>query len=246
MTDHDHTPPLDAQHAFERLASLSLSQESLESVLQTVADLTKQVLPGDLEASVSVLTADRPTTFVHTGQLALDLDESQYDRGHGPCLDAVRTGVTIHVRDARTEQRWPVYVQQAAERGALSSLSIPLGSPEQLAAGLNVYAREADAFDDASRAAAAGFARFAGTAAANMHAYASARSLSDDLQAALESRATIDQAKGIVMERHKLGPDAAFHLLAQASMATNTKLRDLADHLVTTGELLAPRRRPRR
>jgi GAF domain-containing protein len=245
MTYDDRTSSLDAQQAFERLASLSLSQESLASVLQTVADLSKQVLPGDIEASVSVLLADRPTTFVYTGQLALDLDESQYDHGYGPCLHAARTGEAVLVPDTDSERRWPDYVREARERGARSSLSIPLGSPEQLAAGLNIYAREPDVFDDASRSTATRFARFAGAAAANMHAYASARDLSDDLQAALESRATIDQAKGILMERHKLTPEQAFKLLAQASMATNKKLRDLADHLVATGELLAPRSRPR-
>jgi GAF domain-containing protein len=245
MMHDDRTPPLDEQTAFERLASLSLSQESLDSVLQTVADLTKRVLPGDIEASVSVLLADRPATVVYTGQLALDLDESQYEAGYGPCLHAARTGETVDVSDTRTERRWREYMREAAERGALSSLSIPLGSPEQLAAGLNVYARQADAFDGPSRSAANRFARFAGAAAANMHAYASARELSDNLQAALESRATIDQAKGILMERHRLTSEQAFQLLAQASMATNTKLRDVADHLVATGELLAPRSRSR-
>ncbi len=230
----------DARDALEQLAALSLSQESLGSVLQTVANLTKQVIPASVEASVSVLIADRPTTFVYTGQLALDLDESQYGRGHGPCLHAASRGETVEVTDARTETRWADYMQECVQRGALSSLSVPLGSPEQLAAGLNIYAREPAAFDDASRAAAARFARFAGTAAANMHAYESARDMADNLQAALLSRAVIDQAKGILIERHKLTPDQAFQVLVHASMGTNRKLRDVAEHLVLTGELLTP------
>jgi AmiR/NasT family two-component response regulator len=67
-----------------------------------------------------------------------------------------------------------------------------------------------------------------------------ARELSDNLQAALETRAVIDQAKGILVERYKLTPDQAFKLLAQASMATNRKLRDIAEQLVQTGELARP------
>jgi AmiR/NasT family two-component response regulator len=59
----------------------------------------------------------------------------------------------------------------------------------------------------------------------------------------METRAVIDQAKGILMERHKLTPDQAFQLLAKASMATNRKLRDLAEALVQTGELAKPPRR---
>jgi AmiR/NasT family two-component response regulator len=78
---------------------------------------------------------------------------------------------------------------------------------------------------------------------ANMHAYQSAREVADNLQLAMESRAAIEQAKGILIERHKITPDEAFKLLAQASMATNRKLRDIADHLVVTGELVRPRPR---
>ena len=61
-----------------------------------------------------------------------------------------------------------------------------------------------------------------------------------NLQTALESRAVIDQAKGILIERYKLTADQAFQLLARASMTTNRKLRDIADHLVRTGELRLP------
>jgi GAF domain-containing protein len=240
MTTDERTRPLPATEAFEQLGAMSLSQESLDSVLQTVADLAKRVLPGDVEASVTVLVADKPTTFVYTGQLALDLDESQYGRGHGPCLHAAAGGETVEITDSRTESRWPDHMQRAVELGCLSSLSVPLGSSEQLAAGLNVYARQPAAFDEAGRRTVTRFARFAGSAAANMQAYRSAREMADNLQVALQSRATIDQAKGVLMERYRLTPDQAFHLLARASMGTQRKLRDIAEHLVRTGELLTP------
>jgi GAF domain-containing protein len=242
MTPTDPRPQVTSHDALEQLAGIALSEHSLHSVLQTVCDLTKQVLPGDIETSVSLLVADKATTMVYTGQLALDLDETQYGRGYGPCLHAAGTGEPVEVEDARTDARWSDYMQRAVERGALSSLSLPLGGP-QLGAALNIYGREAAAFDDGSRRIGEQFARFAGIAMANMHAYQSAREVADNLQQALESRAAIEQAKGILIERHKLTPDEAFKLLAQASMSLNRKLRDVADHLVTTGELLRPRPR---
>jgi GAF domain-containing protein len=237
-------PSISAHDALEQLASIALSEHSLHSVLQTVCDLTTQVIPSDVEASVTLLVADRATTVVYTGQLALDLDESQYGRGYGPCLHAAGTGQPVEVNNARTDPRWSDYMQRAVERGSLSSLSLPLGSPEQMGAALNIYGREAAAFDDESRSTGKKFARFAGVAMANMHAYQSAREVADNLQLAMESRAAIEQAKGILIERHKLTPDEAFKFLAQASMATNRKLRDIADHLVATGELVRPPHRP--
>ena len=54
------------------------------------------------------------------------------------------------------------------------------------------------------------------------------------------SRAGIEQAKGILMERHKIKEDEAFTILTHASQQTNTKLRDVADELVQTGAVPVP------
>jgi GAF domain-containing protein len=242
VADIQNPPPADPTDALERLGRLSLHELSMDSLLQTVADLTKTVMPGNPETSVSLLVKDRPTTVVSTGGLATDLDETQYEKGHGPCLHAARTGEVTEIPDTRAEDRWPDYTPRAVEHGNLSSLSIPLAidPDEQVTGALNIYARRPDAFDQASRSAAARFGPYAAVAAGNLYAYQSARDMADNLQTALESRAVIDQAKGILMERYKLTPDQAFQLLARASMTTNRKVRDIAEHLVLTGELRFP------
>jgi GAF domain-containing protein len=227
-----------AAEVLERLGRLSLRDLSMEALLQIVADLTKTVMPGRTEVSVSLLVKDAPSTVASTGRLATDLDESQYDRGHGPCLHAARTGELIEIGDTRTDSRWPDYMPRAAERGALSSLSVPLVIDEdgQVAGGLNIYAREPHAFDEDSRSAATRFAPYAAVAAGNLYAYRSAMDRAENLQTALETRGVIDQAKGILMARHKLTADQAFQVLARMSMKTNRKLRAVAEHLVRTGE----------
>jgi len=239
-TQNSH--PVDAAEALEQLGRLSLRELSMDSLLQTVADLTNAVMPGNPEASVLLLVRDRPTTVVSTGELATALDETQYERGHGPCLHAARTGEVTEIPDTRADARWPDYLPRAVEQGNLSSLSIPLAiDPDaQVTGALNIYARRVDAFDDDSRSVATRFAPYAAVAAGNLYAYQSAREMADNLQTALESRAVIDQAKGILIERYKLTPDQAFQFLARASMTTNRKLRDIADELVRTGELRLP------
>jgi AmiR/NasT family two-component response regulator len=57
------------------------------------------------------------------------------------------------------------------------------------------------------------------------------------MRAAMVSRAVIEQAKGILMERHQLTEDQAFTELTRASQNTNIKLRDVADELVRTRAL---------
>ena len=49
---------------------------------------------------------------------------------------------------------------------------------------------------------------------------------------AMMSRAYIEQAKGVLMERHKIKEDEAFRIIIHASQRTNLKLRDVAAELV--------------
>lgn len=52
------------------------------------------------------------------------------------------------------------------------------------------------------------------------------------LQAAMASRATIEQAKGIIMGATGCTPDEAFELLKRQSQHENRKLREVAEELV--------------
>lgn len=113
----------------------------MQSLLQTVSDLAKQVMPGDLETSVSLLINDKPSTPVYTGALARDCDESRYGRGYGACLHAASHRELTEIADAQAETRWRDYVEKAVEHGALSSLSVPLPISEGIAGALNVYAQ---------------------------------------------------------------------------------------------------------
>jgi GAF domain-containing protein len=223
--------------ALDRLGRIRLADHSMRSLLGEIAELAQQSLPGQLEASVTLLTGAAPVTAVYTGQLALDLDERQYACGHGPCLHAAAEGEAVEIRDTRADPRWRDFLDVAAERGCGSSLSLPLPLHEAVSGALNIYARQNAAFDENSRAFARRFAAYGAVAAGNMLVFESALDRAKNLEAALASRAVIDQAKGILMERFKMTADQAFQALTRVSMETNTKVRDIAERFVQTGEL---------
>jgi hypothetical protein len=104
-------PPAYARAAFAELGRISVDGESMDSVLQRVAQLAKGTIPGVAESSVTVVTNDKATSAAYTGRLALDLDESQYGRGYGPCLEAAVGRELVEIIDAREETRWPDYAQ---------------------------------------------------------------------------------------------------------------------------------------
>ncbi len=68
---------------------------------------------------------------------------------------------------------------------------------------------------------------------ANAVAYWGAYDLSQQLTEAMQSRAVIEQAKGMLMAKSPdLSPDDAFDLLRRASQRENVKLRDIAQRIV--------------
>jgi hypothetical protein len=56
---------------------MKLGESDLQAVLGRVAELARQALPGMAGASVTLAESDRAFTAAFSGQLALDLDETQ-------------------------------------------------------------------------------------------------------------------------------------------------------------------------
>jgi GAF domain-containing protein len=225
------------QNAFDELGRLSFAEHSLESVLQRVTALAAQVLPWEPVTSVTIIDRGNPSTAASSGELALTLDETQYRLGAGPCLDAAASGRRSELADTRAATAWTEFAAIAAAHGCGSVLSFPLPVQEQVSGALNVYGRDVPLPDRRALDVVARFAAYAVVPVSNMYLYESAVERATHLQTALDSRAVIDQAKGILMERFKLTADQAFQVLTRVSMESNTKVREVAERFVVTGEL---------
>ena len=220
------------QEAFEELARLTLADQSMESVMDMVAQLTRRTVPGADEVSVTLVEPSRARTVACTGPLALRLDERQYERGHGPCLDCIEGAETVRIDSTSTEQRWPGYAAEAREHGVGSVLSLPVPLQREVAAGLNVYAAREHAFDDAAVGLGTVFAGYAAVALANMQVLEAQSRVVEQLGSAMQSRAGIEQAKGILMGQRRCSAEEAFAILVTLSQTSNRKLRDVAQAVV--------------
>jgi GAF domain-containing protein len=224
--------PMEPTEAFARLGRIKLSETDLQAVLETVADLAKRTISGANEVSVTLVRNRAAHTAAFTGDLALQLDESQYEAGYGPCLDASAGATTMSVPNMDDEIRWPRWTKQAVGHGIGSSLSIGLPVHEAVTGAINLYATEAEAFDEDAVIVARTFAGYAAVALANAHLYDATATLAQQLQAAMDSRAVIEQAKGIIMSERHCSADEAFSILSKLSQDSNRKLRDVAQALV--------------
>ena len=231
---------MDPAAAFAQLGRIRLHDTDLEGVLDTIARLAKRTIHGADDVSVTLIRDNKAQTAASTGDLALRSDKDQYASGHGPCLDAATAAATLSVPDMAGETRWPQWTPQALHNGVRSSLSIGLPVQEAVTGALNIYATEPGAFDDDAVTLAQSFAGYAAVALANAHLYDTTATLARQMQAAMESRAVIEQAKGIIMGDRGCTADQAFEVLTRLSQQTNRKLRDVAATLVEA----AGRRRP--
>jgi GAF domain-containing protein len=214
------------------LARIGLANRPLDEVLAEITEVAHAALPGAESSSITLIRGGRPFTAAHVGELALAADELQYEQGHGPCMDAGRSGALLLVEDMSTDPRWPDYAPRAIERGVRSSMSTPLPYQGATIGALNVYATEPAAFDSEDVAVAEEIASYVAVAVANADAHAEARLVGEQMRAAMESRSVIDMAKGMLMAQHGCTAEEAFTILSHASQRSNRKLRDIARAMV--------------
>ncbi|MDP9072079.1 MAG: GAF and ANTAR domain-containing protein, partial [Actinomycetota bacterium] len=183
-------------------------------------------------AGITMLVEGRPKTAVFTDETAVDIDAAQYETGVGPCLDAFRHQEVFRIDSTDKDDRWPAFCESAASYGIKSTLSVPLVANHEGVGALNLYSREEGAFSEDHERVAQTFAAQAGIALANAQAYWDAYQLSQNLSEAMKSRATIEQAKGILMGARRCDADEAFQILVRASQRENRKLREVAEQIV--------------
>lgn len=222
------------QDALAALTQYFVGDQTLQETMHRVASLSMRALPQFSHVGVTLMADDRPSTVVFSDEDVLEIDQAQYRSGSGPCLDAFRFGKPFVVDSTLEPGDWQEFRHAAADHGVLSSLSLPLRAPtqDQAVGALNLYARTERAVGPEDVELGLTFAGHAAYLLLNAEAYWEARTLSENLAKALESHATIDQAKGIIMATAGCTADEAMHLLIQQSQHQNIKLREVAAEIV--------------
>ncbi|HWJ62649.1 MAG TPA: GAF and ANTAR domain-containing protein [Acidimicrobiales bacterium] len=214
------------------LAGVALEHDELADALDTVCRIAAGAVPHAEGASLTTFTPKGPEATASSDVWATQLDEMQYEELEGPCLDAGRTGMVFRVRDMGREPRWPSYMPRAFATGAQSMVSIPMTVEAKTIGALNLYSREVDAFDAAAVSLAEVIAGHASLATQVSAALNHQRDLATQLREAMASRATIEQAKGVVMATVGCTPEEAWARLVQESQHENRKVREICEDLV--------------
>jgi GAF domain-containing protein len=131
----------DGRGGIDDLGRVLVARESMQGLLQRVAETALQVVNRCDSASVSLAEAGQVSTWVSTDDAAERVDEHQYGTDQGPCLDAIRTGDPLFVDSLDHDERWPEFTPRAVDEGMVSLYSLPLKVEEQTVGALNLYSR---------------------------------------------------------------------------------------------------------
>ncbi|MEU4242593.1 GAF and ANTAR domain-containing protein [Actinoplanes sp. NPDC026619] len=174
------------------------------------------------------------------------LEMIELDNDYGPCVDAYRHGhVITHHRFDPGEPRWADLVEPAQTAGFGSSHAITMRHGVNVIGVLNLFCPTDEPLAYGGQRLGRMLADVATVGLLQRRALTSQRDQAGRLQHALTSRVIIEQAKGLLAERHDIAPDEAFRRLRQHARNTNQILATLARDVVDGLASLPPdRRRP--
>ncbi|MDA2809320.1 GAF and ANTAR domain-containing protein [Nocardiopsis sp. RSe5-2] len=219
-------------------------------VVEFLHDLVvRSVSLVDAQASGLLLSdaTDQGLRFIAAStEQARMLELLQLQNEEGPALEAYRTGARVDVPDLGAHaDRWPGLHQAMQDAGFASVQALPLRLRDRTLGAMTLFRTSPGRPDETDTAIAQGLADVATIGIINSRALEEQERLAEQLQAALNSRISIEQAKGMLAEYHGVEMEQAFEMLRRFSRNNNVRLSHVAAAVVrretSTAELIPPR-----
>lgn len=174
------------------------------------------------------------------------LELFQVQAVEGPCQDCFRTGSPITVADLREAgDRWPRFAPRAVEAGFRSVHAFPMRLRREVIGALNLFGTLPAQMDPSDIPVVQALADVATIGVLQERAVRRGEAVSEQLQAALQSRIVIEQAKGAIAQVFGVSVDEAFKILRTYCRSNSLRLGAVALSVVTDPATLT-KLRPRR
>jgi transcriptional regulator with GAF, ATPase, and Fis domain len=225
--------------AFVEMADTLVDDFDVIEFLHVLTDRCVRLL--DVSAAGLLLTDQRGAlqlVAASTEQTRL-LELFQLQTDQGPCVECFRTGQPVEVADlAAATDRWPRFVKAAHRTGFAAVHALPMRLRTEVIGALNLFSTEARPLGTDTVRLGQALADVATIGLLQARAIQQRDTLAEQLQAALNSRVLIEQAKGVIAERRHLDMDDSFVLLRGSARARNRRLSDLARAVVDGSEIV--------
>lgn len=230
-------PPRDVSaeviDAFVSLAGSLVSGHDPNDLLTHLVERAVHLL--DLDAA-GILLADRGGRLqlaAASSDVASHLELLALSSDDGPCLVCFATGSpVVAVGRGDVEAGWPAFAAAMRDHGLVGVVALPLRLRDQTLGTLGMFSRTWDSPGAGVVRIAQGLADVASISLVHQRALDDARTLTSQLQTALDSRVLIEQAKGVIAVQLGTSIDDAFHVLRSTARRRGSRLADLAADLV--------------
>ena len=189
-----------------------------------------QVLPITGAAVSTVGRMLGSETVSATDDVAVRLDEMQFDLGEGPCWDVVRGATFVAEPDFRSDgsRRWPRLFAAVESDDIASLYAVPIAVGDLRFGAVDLYSRRRIHLDDGQIRQATAMAEVIGR-----HVLRDALStVEGEVSEKPYSRRIVHQATGIVLAQLDLSPDDALLVIQAHAFATGESMMDVSKDLV--------------
>jgi len=218
---------------FVKLADTLIDDYDVVDLLQVLVDTCRDVL--DTTAAGILLADSRGELEVvaSTSEASRLVEIMQLSAEQGPCIESYRSGRSVSVPDIEvSKDEWWQFRGSALAQGFRSMDALPLRLRDTTIGTLNLLRSEPGAAPEDTIRAAQAFADVATIGILHERTLRESAILSEQLQAALNSRIVIEQAKGVISHTRGVSIDDAFALMRQYARSHSMGLSIVAARIV--------------
>jgi GAF domain-containing protein len=224
----------DVHQALLELGKLRFGELSIEDGIREIVHTTHAMFDVD-GAGLMLADADRHLRNVASSDARFQhLEDLQIEHQEGPCIDAFENKQLVGAEDLIGDRRWPIFSDAAIQRKVRAVLASPLPYNQDAVGVVAVLSEDRRPWSPEGELALLAFTDLAALLIAAMMQGEEQSGLALQLQGALDSRQVIEQAKGVLMERHNLAPRAAYDRLRAQARAERRKLGVLSAEIVNS------------
>jgi GAF domain-containing protein len=222
----------DVRQALNELGRLRFGEMRVEDGMHQVVQTTHAIFAVD-GASLMLANAEHHLLNAAVSDARMKhLEELQIRHQEGPCISAFEDKQLVSAEDLAQEIRWPAFSPHAVARGVGAVLASPIPYNQDAVGVVAVMSEQRRPWSAEAELALLAFTDLAALLIATMLMGEQQTELAAQLQTALNSRAIIEQAKGVLIERQGLSAHAAYQQLRAQARSERRKLAVVSADLV--------------
>jgi GAF domain-containing protein len=231
-SEHMDVSPQDVRQALTELGKLRFGEMRVEDALHEIVQTTHAIFDVD-GAGLMLADTDHHLRNVAVSDERLGhLEELQILHQEGPCISAFDDKELVGTQDLAEETRWPLFSPAAVARGVRAVLASPLPYNQDAVGVVAVLSDDPHPWSPEGELALLAFTDLAALLIASMMQGEQQSELAAQLQNALNSRAVIEQAKGVLIGQQGLSAREAYVQLRDQARAQRRKLAVVSAELV--------------